>query len=204
MILQGLSELKDFKSIIYKMNTVNKRSIEMLRPIFEKRLPNHLEELKIIDCKIHASMIKQLMTTILERSQLRAFSLVNVHHSPESFDLVIQYLEQSETLKELDLSWNIVKPTSWLKFFNLVSENRQLVCLTLAFNKILEEQSYKLTLEERMQGVNEVFLTEHNAQVMENFKNFVKYNPHLIHLDLQQTGLMSPAIKALGHLLTRA
>ena len=68
LILEGLTQLKDFKSIIYKMNTVNARSILMLKPIFEKRLPNHLEELKIIDCKIHSSMITQLLTAMLDSS----------------------------------------------------------------------------------------------------------------------------------------
>lgn len=162
----------------------------MLKPIFEKRLPNHLEELKIIDCKLHSSLITQLMTEMLERSQLRALSLVNVHHSPESFDLVIQYLQESQNIKELDLSWNIVKPTSWLKFLDVMSENRQLVCLTLAFNKFLEDQNYKVSMEDRHQGINEVYLTPHNKRAIENFKDFVKYNPNLIHLDLQYTGLM--------------
>lgn len=66
-------------------------------------------------------MITQLMTEMLEKSQLRALSLVNVYHSAESFDLVIQYLQESETVKEIDLSWNIVKPTAWLKFLDVIS-----------------------------------------------------------------------------------
>ena len=48
------------------------------------------------------------MTNLLEKSQLKSLSLVNMHHSPESFDLVIQYVQESEYLKELDLSWSII------------------------------------------------------------------------------------------------
>ena len=71
MILEGLQKLKDFKSIIYKMNILNSHSIQTLNKIFEKRLPNHLEELKIIDCKVNSTLISQLMNSLLARSQLR-------------------------------------------------------------------------------------------------------------------------------------
>ena len=74
------------------------------------------------------------MYALIERSQLKSVSLVNVHHNAESFDLVIQYLQKSETLTDLDLSWTIIKPSNWLKFLEVVRQNRQLVSLTLAFN----------------------------------------------------------------------
>ena len=65
MMLEGLVKLQDFKSIIYKMNTVNSLSLQKLEPVFEKRLPHHLEELKFIDCKINATLISQLMRLLL-------------------------------------------------------------------------------------------------------------------------------------------
>ena len=33
---------------------------------------------------------------------------------------------------------------------------------------------------------------------------FIKYNPYLIHLDLQSTGLFEPAIRYIGKMLTRS
>ena len=39
---------------------------------------------------------------------------------------------------------------------------------------------------------------------MNSFKDFIKYNPHLIHLDLKQTGLTAEAIRQFGTILTRA
>ena len=33
---------------------------------------------------------------------------------------------------------------------------------------------------------------------------FIKYNPYLIHLDLQSTGLHEPAIRYIGKMLTRS
>ena len=49
-ILEGLAKLKDFKSIIYKMNAFSDLSLEKLRPILLKRLPFQLDEIKLIDC----------------------------------------------------------------------------------------------------------------------------------------------------------
>ena len=79
------------------------------------------------------------MNLLLEQSQLQAFSLVNVHHTPESFELVCQYLRESPTLKELDLSWSIIKPCTWMPLMEAVSENRQLSSLSLGFNQLLED-----------------------------------------------------------------
>lgn len=134
MVLEGLNQLKDFKSIIYKMNTVNSLSIQKLSPLLEKRLPHHMEELKIIDCRINSTLISQLINCLLSRSQLRALSLVNVHHSPESFELVTRFMTENEFIKEIDLSWSIVKPSLWSDFIDAVGKNRRLTTLNLAFN----------------------------------------------------------------------
>ena len=73
------------KSLIYRKNEVNEHSLAGLVPFFEKRLPNHLCELKIVDCRINSSQITLLMSLLLQKSQVRSFSLVNVHHSDQSF-----------------------------------------------------------------------------------------------------------------------
>ena len=54
------------------------------------------------------------------------------------------------------------------------------------------------------QGITEVPLTEKNAIFMESLKQFVKYNPLLIHLDLQTTGLPAQILRMIGYILTRA
>ena len=61
-----------------------------------------------------------------------------------------------------------------------------------------------MPFDDKWEGVEEVELSEWNMYVMDMFRDFVKYNPNLIHLDLQNTGLMVPAIKQFGDLLTRA
>ena len=57
-ILEGLTLIKDFKSIIYKRNEVNALSIERLAPLLQKNVPFNLAEIQIIDCKIHCVQIE--------------------------------------------------------------------------------------------------------------------------------------------------
>ena len=62
-----------------------------------------------------------------------------MQHSPESFRLVIKYLQESAYLKDLDLSWSIVMPTVWYDLMEVIGKNRQLSSLNLSFNQILED-----------------------------------------------------------------
>ena len=60
-IINGISKLRDFKSLIYKQNTINLNSINALVPVFQRRLPCHMDELKLIDCKVSPKLISLLM-----------------------------------------------------------------------------------------------------------------------------------------------
>ncbi len=63
-ILGGLAQLKDFKSIIYKRNVFDENSLEALEPLLHKRIPNHLEEFRLIDCTIPKSIFQELLVKI--------------------------------------------------------------------------------------------------------------------------------------------
>ena len=52
--------------------------------------------------------------------------------------------------------------------------------------------------------MEEVELSPFNQEVVACFKDFIKYNVYLVHLDLQATGLIIPAIKYLTALLRKA
>ena len=63
-----MSKLREFKSLIYKQNGLNQNSLLAMRPVFEKRLPMQMEELKIIDCKVLPKNIIELMDNLLQLS----------------------------------------------------------------------------------------------------------------------------------------
>ena len=61
-----------------------------------------------------------------------------------------------------------------------------------------------LTEAEINAGKTEVKLNGFSQSVVECFKDFIKYNMFLNHLDLSMTGLIAPAIKYLSALLRKS
>lgn len=68
----------------------------------------------------------------------------------------------------------------------------------------MEEQPKKLTTEQIIAGETEVKLTTFNQEMVSCFKDFIKYNTHLIHLNLERCGLIEPAIKSITALLRKS
>ena len=91
-----------------------------------------------------------------------------------------------------------------MKFAVALGENTGLRNLVIGYNKLLEDQSWKLTAKHIEEGLTEAPLSEKNQLFMDSLKNFIKYNPYLVHLDLQTTGLSAPIIRLIGHMITRA
>ena len=121
-----------------------------------------------------------------------------------SFDMVIQYVAASTTLRDLDLSWSAVRLPSLFKLLQVIEQNRTLSNLSLSHNELLEDQKTELTPAQIEAGMSEVELSPFNLQVVSCFKDFIKYNTHLTHLNLENTGLIAPAIKFLAALLRRS
>lgn len=91
-----------------------------------------------------------------------------------------------------------------IKLLKVVKENRQLTHLNLSWNAILEKQQTLATTRENEQDGEDVELSPANKIIMECFKEFVKYNPNLIELDLSNTKLNNSAILYLCYCLKRA
>ena len=51
-LLQAFSKFKDFKSIIYRFNEFSECSMDGIRSILVKQFPNHLQELRISNCRM--------------------------------------------------------------------------------------------------------------------------------------------------------
>jgi len=65
-------------------------------------------------------------------------------------------------------------------------------------------QPTTLTNAEIAAGKTEVGLSQFNQQVVECFKDHIKYNTYLVHLDLKACGLIAPALKYLAALLRKS
>lgn len=80
-IIKGIGLMRDFKSLIIKKEIMNQRCIDNMVTCLSRRVPYHLSEISIIDCKINPTLIERLMEYVTDQSRLNKFSLVNVHHS---------------------------------------------------------------------------------------------------------------------------
>ena len=99
-----------------------------------------MEELTLIDCKIGATMIENLLDSIYyNNAKLKKFTLVKANHSDRSFEKLVEYVETSSMLEYLDVSWSGVRPQMMIKLLKVIHENRNLKNLSLAYNILLEE-----------------------------------------------------------------
>ena len=111
IILEGVAKMKDFKALIYRLSPVNAASIKSMGPIFRHPIPNHMEELQLIDCKLGATLIIKLMKSLHKNNaRLRKFSLVRPNHSDSSWAAVVAFVDGNVLLEHLDLSWSGVRP----------------------------------------------------------------------------------------------
>ena len=89
------------------------------------------------------SILSQFLTQINEQSQLKTLALVNVPHNELTFDKLIEYVQNSEFLEDLDVSWSAVRPQVMLRLMRVIRENRDLKSLSLSHNSIVERQKYR-------------------------------------------------------------
>ena len=141
---------------------------------------------------------------MIEKCEIRIFSLVNVHHSEESFDKLCQYVRESKRLEHLNVSWQCLRPSVFHQFLKIIRDNRQLVNLNISWNKILEDQTDKLTPKQIEMELTEVPLTNKNINYISCLAQFIKYNTKLVHLDLSNCGLITAALKQIASFLTKS
>jgi len=106
--------------------------LEAIRPIVEKRSPNHLEELRIEKCKMGSNICGKLIDMLNERSFLKKLALVDVGLDDHCVDNLCGYLCYSFNLEELDISSAAVSPKKMLRFLEVISENKKISNLNLA------------------------------------------------------------------------
>ena len=138
MVLSGLEHLHDFKSIIYKQNGFTTESMNSLCTFFTRKVPYHLEELKLIDLKLSPKCCEQLFSKLNEESYIKRLSLINVNQNDRQFDALLKYISSSKYLRELELNWLEVRQSTYSKLTDYLAENKQLTHLSLSWNYILE------------------------------------------------------------------
>ena len=112
-MLEGIKQLKDFKKIIYKRNTFHKKSVLAIKDLFQRNIPNHLEELRIENCKMEPTVSEDLIKYIHEKNQFKSLGLVNINFTESTFETLVDTIVEADYLTDIDISWNALKPNSF-------------------------------------------------------------------------------------------
>jgi hypothetical protein len=94
MILEPLSQFKQFRSITYRRNELGFHALRFLRPLLTKRIPFHLEELRIEHCSMTVSVSEELVHILASKTFLKKLSLVNVRMTDETFHMLTKYIRK--------------------------------------------------------------------------------------------------------------
>lgn len=65
-----------------------------------------------------------------------------------------EYIQVSERLRELNVSWQCVLPQVFFELLKIIRENRSLVSLNISWNPLIEKLAP--TEEQIRRGINEV------------------------------------------------
>lgn len=86
--------------------------------MINRPFPKHLEELKLINCKVHSHSLLNLLKSLKERTYLRKLGLVNLNFSELCLPLINDIIINCRNLYELDLSWNDLRPQNVTKILD--------------------------------------------------------------------------------------
>ena len=138
--MNGLTNLQTFDVFAYKNNVFLEHGLAALKQILLQPDPYNLHEMRLVSCnttsKITGSLINFL---VLSRCHLRSLSLVQMQVNKVSLARLANYVENSEYLEDLDVSWNDLLPIDFVPLFNVLSNNKTLVRLNLSCNFIIDK-----------------------------------------------------------------
>lgn len=89
-------------------------------------LPNHLIELRLVNCHSSSTIMKKLVNHIsLHTNHLRTLALVQMRIDFDLTDLA-KYVSESESLTELNISGNVCLPLHFPPLLKALASNRML------------------------------------------------------------------------------
>lgn len=99
------------KSLVYIKNEFLMKSAEAIKSLItQNSMPFHLEELRLINCKISAQATSLVLDSLAERSFVKKLSLVNASvNEPSCIKKLVYFMQGSRYLIDLDISWNNIK-----------------------------------------------------------------------------------------------
>jgi hypothetical protein len=71
-------------------------------------------------------------------NHIKVLALVNAKIPEHSMTNLAELIEESDRLRELDLSWNVMRPKSYARLLTGLAENRYLTSVNLSYNTLVD------------------------------------------------------------------
>ena len=95
----------------------------------------------MVNCNTSPLIVGNLIQFFVDASvNLRSLSLVRMQISGSALNTIATFLEESEHLQDLDISWNNLIPRDFLPLLKVISRNKTLRILNLSCNSLLEKK----------------------------------------------------------------
>lgn len=137
-ILESLHSLQDFKAIIYRNQEFGPKSAEAIHELTLRRIPNHLDELVLYNCKMTGDAVEKLLKHLTEQSHLSKLSLVNANLNDRCVQLLIELMTSNRYIHSLDMSWNSLKTKTYEQLLLFLRDNRTMRSVNLAWNNLVD------------------------------------------------------------------
>lgn len=90
---------------------MSQHSLDALQGVLEKKVPHHLEELRIENCYLDAQTTRELIEILYSKSYIKRVGLVKAKVNHDIMDnYICQLVLKSTHLIELDLTFNQLLP----------------------------------------------------------------------------------------------
>lgn len=230
ILLEGLLALDGIENFIYKNNVFQRLSLAAIKPVLSRPDPRNLQELRLVNCATHPYIMTEMIQFMVDQKvQVRSFSLVKMQLGKTSLDKIADFVNESQYLEDLDLSWNNFLPLDFGHFFNVLSRNLTLRSLNLSCNTLVDQKNqndieidedFKSKLEDYVWRRREAthagerhildqkYITSYSILIVYGLGELIRHNRIIQSVNLNNCGLnakilmgLMPAIKHARSLL---
>ena len=127
-ILNGMTYQKPLKSLTIAgySNNFNTECALQVMQLLQRKVPDNLLELHLIEAKCRESATELLLNSMRERTFLRKLSLVRASINDKSFKSLVSVVKSSKMLISLDISWNKLVPDQIQELLPILYKNKRL------------------------------------------------------------------------------
>ena len=178
---------------MFKQNSIDEKAVAELLKILQRGKPNHLKELRIVDCKITQDVSRAIVEEIFNKCTIERLALEHANLHDTAFATMTKLVEEACDLKLLDLAWCERNYEDFIPFYSALSGNTCLRSLNLSWNSLFDQKK----------GL-EGDLSQDADSCLTDFCSFLTKNKELVHLDVSNSQLQTEMLKRIVQALSNS